>query len=133
MKAVKVVCGLIRNEGKIFIARRKPGKAMAGYWEFPGGKIENGELPELALKRELEEELGMQVDNLKFFAEGTHSYETFDIHLFCYSCRLISDSSHLLDHDKVAFVYPQDLKRYNIAPADLFIVERIVDLSDTIS
>jgi 8-oxo-dGTP diphosphatase len=126
MKPIKVVCGIIWKEGKIFIARRKSGKSLAGFWEFPGGKLEENEDPEPALIRELEEELGMKIRISEFFGSKVHHYETFSIELIAYSGEFISTSYHLTDHDEIAFVNPQDLTNYQIAPADLFIVDQLI-------
>lgn len=126
MKPVKVVCGIIWKEGKVFIARRKPGKSLAGFWEFPGGKLEEGEEPEPALVRELEEELGMKVKILEFFGSKTHNYESFSIELIAYNCEFISASYNLTDHDETAFVTSKSLTNYTMAPADLFIVDHLI-------
>lgn len=125
MKPIKVVCGIIWKEGKVFIARRKPGKSLAGFWEFPGGKLEEGEEPEPALIRELQEELGMEVKISNHFGNKTHHYESFSIELIAYACEFIVASYNLTDHDEIAFVNPQELSDYQIAPADLFIVEML--------
>lgn len=126
MKPIKVVCGIIWKENKVFIARRKAGKSLAGFWEFPGGKLEEGEEPEPALVRELEEELGMEVRITGFFGNRTHLYESFSIELIAYSCEFIAASYHLTDHDDIAFVDPKELSGYQIAPADLFIVDQLI-------
>jgi 8-oxo-dGTP diphosphatase len=89
MIPIKVVCGIIWKDGLLFIARRKAGKALAGFWEFPGGKLEKYEAPETALVRELEEELGMQVEVLDFFGSSVHAYETLSIKLIAYNCNFI--------------------------------------------
>lgn len=123
MKTVKVVCGIIWKDGKVFIARRKPEKSMGGYWEFPGGKIEKSENEEQALKRELKEELGMEVLVGKRIGQNTHKYETITIELIAYECEFISASYQLTDHDEYNFVNPENLTNFNLAPADLFIVE----------
>lgn len=114
-----------------------PEEKSVKHWQaignFPEEKIEDGELAELALKRELEEELDMRVENIQFFAEGSYSYETFAIHLSCYSCRLVSQGNRFTDHDQIAFIHPRELQTYEMAPADLFIVEKIIDLDVSIS
>lgn len=126
MKPIKVACGVIWLDGKVFIARRKPGKSLQGFWEFPGGKLEDGEEPESALARELEEELGMKVKISRFFGSRTHHYESFSIELIAYTCEFIEASYHLTDHDQFLFVKPHELPNYQIAPADCFIVEGLV-------
>ena len=126
MKPIKVVCGIIWKDGNVFIARRKPGKSLAGFWEFPGGKLEEAEEPEPALVRELEEELGMKVKISGFLASKVHHYETFSIELIAYTCEFESASYQLTDHDEIAFVDTKALLDYPMAPADLFIVEQLI-------
>jgi 8-oxo-dGTP diphosphatase len=125
MKAIKVVCGLVWQENKVLIAKRKPGKSLAGYWEFPGGKIEAGEDAESSLIRELEEEMGMQIKISGFLGNHEHQYENFKIELIAYQCEFKSASFHLTDHDAFEFVEPARLVNYQIAPADLFIVDHL--------
>lgn len=127
MKLIKVVCGIIWNDKKVFIARRKPGKSLAGFWEFPGGKIEANENPETALIRELEEELGMIVKIHRHFGNIIHHYDGSSIELMAFECNYISASFHLTDHDEIAFVYPIELSDYLIAPADLFFAKKLTD------
>jgi 8-oxo-dGTP diphosphatase len=126
MTPIKVVCGIIWKDDELFIARRKPEKSLAGFWEFPGGKLEDQEAPEPALIRELEEEIGMKVRITNFFGGKVHHYENFSIELIAYHCDFVSASFHLTDHDEIAFVKPTELRNYKMAPADLFIVERLV-------
>ncbi len=126
MKTIKVVCGVIWQEGKIFVARRKPEKSMGGYWEFPGGKIEEGESPEQALERELKEELGMQVAVEDYFCTNLHSYESFAVELIAYKVRFISSSYTLMDHDAYEWKFPKELVEYKWAPADVPIFQKLV-------
>jgi len=125
MKTVKVVCGIIWKDGKIFIARRKPEKSMGGYWEFPGGKIEQGEDPKEALARELKEELGMEVKVLNHFGSNLHQYESFSIELIAYICEFVNATFELTDHVEWKFITHVELSQYKLAPADLPFVERI--------
>ena len=127
MMPIKVVCGIIGKDGHAFIARRKAGKALAGFWEFPGGKLEKDEPPEAALIRELQEELGMQVKVLDFFGSSVYDYKTLSIELIAYNCNFISASYKLTDHDEAKFVKPADLLKYKISPADQFIVSSIAN------
>jgi 8-oxo-dGTP diphosphatase len=125
MKAIEVVCGIIWKEGKVLIARKRTGKTLATFWEFPGGKLEPGEAAETALRRELLEELGMQVAVCDYFGSRIHHYPEVSIELICYNCNFIAASFKLSDHDEIAFVQPSELFNYKIAPADDFIVEKI--------
>ena len=125
MKITKVVCGVIWKGKKVFIARRKPEKALGGYWEFPGGKIENDEEPEKALSRELKEELGMVVTIDKLIGHNIHKYDTVSIKLIAYKCIFVSAIFQLTDHDAWCFVSPQEIMQFKLAPADVFFIEKI--------
>ena len=126
-KMIKVVCGIIYKDGKIFIARRKPHKSMGGLWEFPGGKIEEGEEYADSLKRELQEELEMQVEVNDFLMENIHNYDTFSIKLIAFNCEYISAKMKLVDHDQFKWVSPDELLSFELAPADIPIAEMIAD------
>lgn len=125
MKPIKVVCGVIWKEDKIFIARKKPEKSLGGYWEFPGGKIESGENPKHALERELKEELGMDVIVEGLIGQNIHFYNEIAIELIAYKCNFIEATFQLTDHDEYKFVLQSELDKFNIAPADLFILKLI--------
>jgi 8-oxo-dGTP diphosphatase len=121
---IEVVCGVIYNEhGQILICRRAQHKSLAGYWEFPGGKMEPNELPEQSLSRELQEELGMEVSVQDFLTEVLHKYEDFAIKLLAYRCAIISATYILSDHDQYTWVFPQELVNFELAAADIPIAE----------
>jgi len=122
---IQVVCGIIYKNDKVFIARRKQGKALAGYWEFPGGKIEFGENAEDALARELKEELGMIVLVQNFIGLNTHKYPNLTIKLLAFNCVFKEASLTLVDHDNYKWVDTKELCHYNMAPADVPIIKLI--------
>lgn len=126
MKIIKVVCGIIWKEGKVFIARRKPEKSLGGFWEFPGGKIEEGEDPKEALARELKEELGMDITIERFFGSNIHAYENFTIELIAYECEFVEASFKLTDHDEWKFIEPSALSNEKLAPADAPLAIKLV-------
>lgn len=99
MDTINVVCGLIQKDNKFLITRRKQNKSLGGYWEFPGDKTESAEKDIEALKREIREELGIEIYNLSYFAENTHDYDKFKIQLKAYTCQTESDPKKLIDHD----------------------------------
>ncbi|MCF2874308.1 MULTISPECIES: (deoxy)nucleoside triphosphate pyrophosphohydrolase [unclassified Tenacibaculum] len=122
---LEVVCGIIYQNDKIFIARKKKGKSLAGYWEFPGGKIEQNENPKKALIRELKEELGMLVSVENQVGEHLYQYPDKMIKLIAYSCNFIEATFNLTDHDTYEWVTIEELSNYQIAQADLFFVKMI--------
>lgn len=119
MATIKVVCGIIYNNDRIFICRRNPHKSLAGYWEFPGGKLESGEQEADCLQRELLEELGMKVEVGSHFKTVIHQYDSFTIELIAYTCRFLEASYHLTDHDLYEWVDEVALREKLLAPADI--------------
>lgn len=125
MKPILVTAGIIVKAGKILIARRSGKKHLAGFWEFPGGKIEDGEAPEECLLREIKEELGIEIEVKRLFHENTHEYSPDKIILLkSFICSHVSGEIRLKDHDEFNWVRINDFDSYKIAPADLPIIER---------
>ena len=118
-KTYQVTAAIIRKDSKILIARRAQNKHLGGYWEFPGGKIEEGETPQECLKRELEEELGIVVNVGAFFMENEHHYEDKIIQLQAFECEHISGNIMLNDHDQIEWVHPSEFINFKFAPADI--------------
>ncbi|MDT7831785.1 8-oxo-dGTP diphosphatase MutT [Flavobacteriaceae bacterium S356] len=116
---IEVVAGIIYKEDKILIAKRKEGKHLAGYWEFPGGKIEAGETPEASLIREIEEELGITIEVHEHMGDSQFDYDEKQILLKGYVAQYLSGEMYLTDHDAVEWVFPSEFKNYVFAPADL--------------
>jgi 8-oxo-dGTP diphosphatase len=113
-------CALIDVDGRVLLARRPPGKALAGLWEFPGGKVENGERPEDALIRELKEELGIDVAEpcLAPLTFASHSYEAFHLLMPLYACRRWKGVAVAKEGQDLAWVRPNRMGEYPMPPAD---------------
>lgn len=123
-----VICGLVKASNNTYlIARRAQHKDHAGFWEFPGGKLEPEESHEQCLKRELLEELGMQVMVGLKATETIHQFEAFSIHLIAYHCSYVSASFKLTDHDRYAWVAPHELMAYKLSPSDVVFAELLND------
>lgn len=122
-----VTCAIIENNGKILIARRAKDQKLAGKWEFPGGKVENGESPEECLKRELKEEFGIQGEVGEFITSSEYHYDHISIELLAFHTTYLSGSFTLVDHDKIAWVKPEDLVDYDLAEADVPIAENLIN------
>jgi 8-oxo-dGTP diphosphatase len=123
---VPVAAGVIIRNGKIFIARRSGSQdPLAGTWEFPGGKIRPGESPQECLKRELLEELNIEVAVEEFVTECTYFYPHVSIKLMAYKCFWKSGEIRLIDHGDFAWVTPEELLNFNLSPADRIIAKRI--------
>ncbi|MEM1105068.1 MAG: (deoxy)nucleoside triphosphate pyrophosphohydrolase [Pseudomonadota bacterium] len=122
MRSVLVVAvALVDERGHILLAQRPEGKAMAGLWEFPGGKVETGELPEAALVRELREELGIAVSeaDLKPLTFASHTYETFHLLMPLFACRHWVGAPHGVEGQVLAWAAPDTLLAYPAPDADL--------------
>lgn len=121
---IRVLCGVIVNkDGRILLARRGPGMDLEGLWEFPGGKMEAGEAPEEGLKRELEEELGIDVEVGAFLAENKHEMPGKTILLQAWWCRLVgSDQIHPREHAEVKWESAEHLMDHEWCPADVPLV-----------
>ncbi|RRA99212.1 (deoxy)nucleoside triphosphate pyrophosphohydrolase [Larkinella rosea] len=123
---IDVVAGIIWKDGRILLARRGKQKHLAGKWEFPGGKIELGESAEIALERELKEELSIQTRTEDFFDLNIHHYSSVSIKLQAYNSAYISGEICLSDHDKIEWVEIQDLLKYDFAEADIPLVYKLM-------
>ena len=121
--------GLIDPDGRVLLARRPEGKPMAGLWEFPGGKVHAGETPEVALIRELKEELGIDVTEacLAPFAFASHGYEAFHLLMPLFLCRRWQGNVTAMEGQALAWVRPQRLADYAMPPADVPLVALLRD------
>ena len=120
---VEVTAGLIEKDDKILIARRKEDKHLAGFWEFPGGKIENNETPEDCLKRELFEEFSIITEVCEFVAETIYKHSTKTIKLIAFIVKVLEGDFILKDHDNIKWVDLEEIKKYKLAPADIQILK----------
>lgn len=113
-------CALIDRRGRILLARRPPGKKMAGLWEFPGGKLAPGETPEAALVREMKEELGITLkeSDVAPFAFASHGYEQFHLLMPLYLARRWTGTPEPREGQSLAWVPPSRLDEYPMPPAD---------------
>lgn len=125
-----VAAALIDADGRVLIAQRPEGKALAGLWEFPGGKIEPGERPEQALIRELHEELGIDVNAacLAPFVFTSHAYESFHLLMPLYLLRRWSGTVQRREHAALKWVKPDRLRDYPMPPADEPLIAWLRDL-----
>jgi 8-oxo-dGTP diphosphatase len=128
---VLVVCvALVDADGRVLLAQRPEGKPMAGLWEFPGGKVHEGETPEAALIRELKEELGIDVaaSCLAPFTFASHAYERFHLLMPLYVCRKWQGELTPLEGQRLAWVRPVRMDDYPMPPADKPLVAMLRDL-----
>ena len=126
-----VVCvALVDADSRVLIAKRPEGKAMAGLWEFPGGKVGDGELPEEALVRELDEELGIDITEscLAPLSFASHVYDDFHLLMPLYVCRIWKGAVSAREGQQLKWVCPSKLGDWPMPPADAPLVAALRDL-----
>ncbi len=127
---IVVAVALVDADGRVLLARRPAGKAMAGLWEFPGGKLHSGETPEAGLIRELREELGIDTEEscLAPFTFASHAYDEFHLLMPLYVCRTWQGVPAPREGQRLAWVRPAALRDYPMPPADKPLVAMLRDL-----
>jgi len=125
-----VACALVDADGRVLLAQRPKGKSMAGLWEFPGGKIHEGESPEAALIREMHEELGVDIKArcLAPLTFASHAYESFHLLMPLYVCRRWDGTATPREGQALAWVRPARLRDYPMPPADEPLIAILQDL-----
>jgi len=123
-------CALIDSDGRVLLTQRPEGKALAGLWEFPGGKLEAGETPEEALLRELEEELGVRtkVACLAPLTFASHSYDEFHLLMPLFVCRRYEGVPEGREGQAIRWVRPKQMRDYPMPPADEPLIPILIDL-----
>lgn len=122
MKNIPVACAIIEKHGKILATQRSASMRMPLKWEFPGGKIDTGENPEECLKRELREELGIEVDVKRFLAKVTYSYPEFSVTLYPFICKVVGGEITLCEHVAMRWLAPEELETIDWSEADLKLI-----------
>ncbi len=125
---IKVAIAVIKKDGKIFIQKRPPKGLMAGLWEFPGGKIER-ETPLKALRREIGEELGIKIKNVKKIRQIKHGYTKFSVDLHCYSADFDKGKIKLRAATEGKWVKPEQLKKYPFPAANVRLIKNLTPSS----
>ncbi len=123
---VRVTAAIIRQEGRVLLARRKKGSSLGGLWEFPGGKIEDGETPEECLARELKEEFEIECRVGGLVGSNDHDYATLSIELLAYEVEHLDGEFKLSSHDEIKWFEPKQILACDLAPADIPIARELV-------
>jgi len=126
-KLIQVTAAVLEKEGKILIAKRRKGGPFGGSWEFPGGRVEPGEIPETALQRELREELEIETRVEELLATSFYDSTSLSIELLAYRVTYLSGKLRLADHEEIQWVAPTKLQTYDFAAPDLPIVRAVID------
>lgn len=124
MKTIEVVAAIIQKEDKIFITRRGYGEFI-DMWEFPGGKVEVGESKEDALKREIKEELELDIENLEYLVTVDHDYPNFHLKMDCFMCEVAGGKLALNAHNAVKWINFEELDNQKWVPADILVVNAL--------
>ena len=124
MKTIEVVAAIIIKGDKVFATQRGYGE-FKGWWEFPGGKIEDGECQQEALKREIKEELDAEISVGELLKTVEWDYPTFHLTMHCFICKLESESLHLNEHKSSAWLTKDTLDSVKWLPADLILLDKI--------
>ena len=125
MKRIEVVAAIIRKGDKIFATQRGYGE-WKDWWEFPGGKVETGEMPNDALKREIREELSTEISVDDFLCTVEYDYPKFHLTMHCYVCSLLTEALHLNEHEAARWLKNNELDSVKWLPADKIIVEQLI-------
>ncbi len=116
---------MIEKNGKILVSRRKKGGQLEGKWEFPGGKLEEGETPKQCLERELLEEFGIKTGVNDFVGSSKHEYSHGLIELLAYKVKHLSGEFKLNEHEEIKWILLKEFEKYDFVEADIAIVEKI--------
>ena len=118
-KDIEVVAAAIKKDGKYFCAQRAQGKSLAGYWEFPGGKLEAGESAEEALIREIQEEFASKIEIISYVNEASYDYDFGRVSMKTFEANLLEGDLRLLEHQASIWLAPADLLTLDWAPLDI--------------
>ena len=126
MKTIEVVAAIIIKDGQVFATQRGYGE-FQGWWEFPGGKMEQAESPQEALKREINEELDADIQVNELLETVEWDYPNFHLTMHCFICNLLSESLHLNEHEAAAWLNIESLRSVKWLPADEILLDKIAE------
>ena len=124
MKQIEVVAAIIRKDSRLFATQRGYGE-WKDWWEFPGGKIEDGETPEEALVREIREELSTEISVDEFLCTVEYDYPKFRLTMHCYFCSLLTEALHLNEHEAAKWLGMDELDSVRWLPADEIVIGKM--------
>ena len=127
MKTIEVVAAIIKRDNEIFITRRGYGD-FVDMWEFPGGKIEQGESQEEALVREIKEELELDINELDFLTTIDYDYPNFHLTMHCFICQISGGKLNLNAHNDAKWITFEDLDNQKWVPADILVINALKNM-----
>lgn len=127
MKIIEVVAAIIQHNNKIFVTRRGYGE-FENMWEFPGGKMEMGETREEALRREIKEELELDIEISKYLTTVEYDYPNFHLKMHCFICTISGGELQLNVHNDAKWTTLDELDNLNWVPADILVIEKLKEL-----
>ena len=127
-KIINVVAAAIEKDGKFFCAQRPEGKSLGGFWEFPGGKVEEGESLYTAIEREIKEELKCSIKAIEVIGENRHEYEKIIVNLTAIKCNLVEGEPVADEHSKLIYLNKENLESLVWAPADIPLVKKVINI-----
>lgn len=127
MQPLIVTAALLRKDSRILITKRPANKQQGGFWEFPGGKLQNNETPQRALQREIREELDLEIEVGAIFEVVYHRYEWGPVLILVYECRPQSEVIRNLEVDDHKWIAVEQLPEYDLLPADQPIVDKLLN------
>lgn len=126
LPVVVVAAAIIQHEEKFLLTRRKPHSHLAGIWEFPGGKKEAGETLETCLRREIKEELGVEISAPQHFDSLRYQYPEKEVELYFFTCFITYGHPQAIDCAEIAWVHKHELISYEFPAADMPIIKKII-------
>lgn len=127
-KPIDVVAVILQANQKVLIGKRMKGDSNAGKWEFPGGKIRPNENPEIALTREIQEELGIHVDQFTFFDQVQFDYPTYSVNIRFYLANVDKELECIKDsHDELEWISPSQINEYDFLEANKHVLQKLLE------
>jgi 8-oxo-dGTP diphosphatase len=128
-KTIRVVAAVLERDGRYLITQRRVTAVLPLMWEFPGGRVEQGETDAAALKREVRHRLGAEIDVGKLISFVSHPYENYVVDLFLYECRLTTDTLEAKNVNAFTWVTSAEFDRYSFTPADEASMDKLLGVS----
>jgi len=128
MKEIKVIAAAIIKDGKLLIAQRPKNKTLALVWEFPGGKVEDGETNEDCLIREIKEELDVLISVDQFIGKSSHTYTFGHITIYLYKATILEGELKLLEHNAIKWINSNKFNEYQFPPLDEDLIKKVKEL-----